>query len=151
MRRHALPMLVGAALVLLAAGIGLPLLHVDRLWVFTDSVSLWQAIVVLYAEGEVVLAVLLTLFSIVFPAAKLLGLLWLWRRPSPRLLAVVEGLGRWSMMDVLVVALLIVSLKGSGLVNAASAPGVYCFAAAVALSMIGGRLVPRPARNTDDA
>lgn len=137
-------MLAGVALALLAAGVGLPLLHIDRLWVFTETVSLWQAITTLYREGETFLGVLLTAFSIVFPAAKLLGVLWLWRRPSPRLAALVDGLGKWSMMDVLVVALLIVTLKGSGLVTAASAPGVYCFAAAVLLSMLSGALVRPP-------
>ncbi|EKV32808.1 Paraquat-inducible protein A [Caenispirillum salinarum AK4] len=137
------PILAGTALVLLGLGIGLPLLHIDRLWLFTDSVSLWQAIVTLYSEGEPFLAVVLTAFSIVFPVLKLIGVLWAWRRPSPRMAAVVDGLGKWSMMDVLVVALLIVTLKGSGLVNAASAPGVYCFAAAVLLSMIAGMLAKK--------
>lgn len=73
-----LPILALAALVLLALGIALPLLHIDRLWLFTDSVSLWQAIVTLYAEDETFLAVILTVFSIVFPVLKLLGVLWTW-------------------------------------------------------------------------
>lgn len=78
-----LPILALAALVLLALGIALPLLHIDRLWLFTDSVSLWQAIVTLYAEDETFLAVILTVFSIVFPVLKLLGVLWTWRRHLP--------------------------------------------------------------------
>jgi paraquat-inducible protein A len=147
MTRAALtPLLAGASLALLIAGIGLPLLHIDRLWLFTDSLSLWQAIVALYAEGESVLAVLLTLFSIVFPLLKLLGVLWVWRYPSPRVAVVVDALGKWSMMDVLVVALLILTLKSSGLADASSAPGVYCFAGAVLLSMLAGMLVKRKAR-----
>lgn len=62
---------------------------------------------------------------------------------SPRMAAVVDGLGKWSMMDVLVVALLVLTAKSSGLANAASAPGVYCFAGAVLLSMIAGMLAKK--------
>lgn len=144
MRRTALSfLLAGAALVLLALGIGLPLLHIDRLWLFTDSVSLWQAIVTLHTEGETVLAFLLTAFSIVFPTLKIVSILCLSTRPNPRWVAVMNGLGKWSMMDVLVVALVILTAKSSGLANAASAPGVYCFASAVALSMIAGMLATK--------
>lgn len=146
-RSWSVPLLAAAALAFLAAGVTLPLLTVSRLWVFEDEVSILAAIAGLWEGGELFLAVALLLFSIVFPAAKLAGVMTLWaavrpgRRAFARGLAVVEGLGRWSMMDVLVVALLIFSLKASGLASATSQPGLYCFAAAVVLSMAAtGRL-----------
>lgn len=149
--RLAVPLLSLAALALLAAGVILPLLRIDRLWLFSDTVSLWQAITALFDAGETFLAVVLTLFSIVFPAAKLGLLAVTWTllpvdgRAFRLALGALDTLGKWSMMDVLVTALLILSLKAQGLANAASAPGVYCFAAAVVLSMAAGGLVRRAA------
>lgn len=152
-RSRSVPVLAAAALGFLAAGVTLPLLTISRLWVFEDDVSILAAIAGLWDNGEAFLAVALLLFSIVFPAAKLAGVMTLWAvaRPGGRAfargLAVIDGLGRWSMMDVLVTALLIFSLKASGLASATSQPGLYCFAAAVVLSMAaGGRL--RAARPT---
>lgn len=148
-RRWSIPALAAAALAFLAAGVTLPLLTISRLWVFEDDVSILAAIHALWDNGETFLAAALLLFSIVFPAAKLAGVMGLWAfaRPGGGLMArglgVLDGLGRWSMMDVLVAALLIFSLKASGLASATSQPGLYCFAAAVVLSMSAGGALRR--------
>jgi paraquat-inducible protein A len=90
-------------------------------------------------------------FSIVVPAAKIVALLVAWLRlrrgasvPS-RLLRIVDGLGRWSLLDVLIVALVIVLLKSGSFTDATTAPAIYPFIAAVFLTAYGSRAVIRRA------
>ncbi len=53
-----------------------------------------------------------------------------------RLLYWLGILGKWSMMDVFVVAITVVLVKAGGLVNAEPQRGIYVFGAAVLSSMI---------------
>ncbi|MGO9986088.1 MAG: paraquat-inducible protein A, partial [Rhodomicrobium sp.] len=55
----------------------------------------------------------------------------------------IEWLGKWSMLDVLVLALLVFYAKSTGLADAVALPGVYFFAASVILTMIAYALIDR--------
>jgi len=96
----------------------------------------------LFREGEVWLSAILFIFSIIFPALKLIYLLALFAMPgssdSKRAgnLARLAWLGKWSMLDVLVLALVIFYVKSSGVADAVALPGIYFFAASVILTMI---------------
>ncbi len=72
-------------------------------------------IAALFMDGDVVVAVVLLLFSVLFPSVKL-ALLWgvLFRPQRPKLSLVrkLEALGPWSMADVFVVSVLVVAFKG---------------------------------------
>jgi paraquat-inducible protein A len=143
--------LIGAA-ICLAAGIMLPIMRVSRLFVFYRPISIIDAVQILFADGEWMTATVIALFSIVVPAGKIGALLLAWIRlrrgdsiPT-RLLWALDNLGRWSLLDVLVVALVIVVLKSGSFTDASSAPAIYPFVAAVFLTAFGSRAVLRRAR-----
>lgn len=143
--------LVGAA-VCLAAGVVLPIIRVSRLLVFPRPLSILDGVQILIADGDWLLAILIAGFSVVWPALKIGVLAFLWlqlRRGAPvslRLIAALDSLGKWSMLDVFVVALAIVMLKTGTLSDATGAPALYPFIAAVLLTAFAGRAVAREAR-----
>jgi paraquat-inducible protein A len=142
--------LIGAA-VCLIAGVTLPIMRVSRLIIFSRPISILDGVQILLADGDWLTATIIAAFSIVVPAAKIGALLMVWLRlqrsvPVPsRLLRIVDGLGRWSLLDVVIVALVIVLLKSGSFTDATSAPAVYPFVAAVALTAYGSRAVMRRA------
>ncbi|RDD61959.1 paraquat-inducible protein A [Ferruginivarius sediminum] len=128
-------------LAMLVAGWTLPLMTVSTFVWLDDSVSLLDTVVALWREGEWLLFAVVALFAVAFPLAKLLAGLWLWyrvdaRAPAlPRALGVLDLLGRWAMLDVFVVALLVVALKASLISEVTLHAGLYVFTAAVLLSI----------------
>jgi len=128
------------ALGLLFWGLTLPLLKVSKFWVFGDTISIVSAIKTLYGAGEIFLATVLLVFSIVFPAGKNLAMLAVLikgarvGRISRRLLQVVAVLGKWSMLDVFIVAILVASVKLGIQAHANVLSALYFFAASVLLT-----------------
>lgn len=131
--------------ILLVAGWTLPIMTVRRLMIFAERVSILEGAGVLWQEGQYVLCAVVVVFSVVFPALKTLVALWLWYAADargPRLgraLDWLEALGRWSMLDVFLVALVIAAFQISLVGEVATHAGLYVFTAAVVLSMLGVR------------
>lgn len=132
-RQRSIPWLIGAAFLLFATGIFFPFFHVTKLWLFDDAVSVVGGIITLFREGEYFLFTVLTLFTLVFPCVKLglLAIVWLEREHDlarvRRLHGWVESLGKWSMLDVFVVAILIVAMKSAAVANIHVGLGLYLF------------------------
>lgn len=106
-----------------------------------NTYSVISGIGELYEKGEIFLVVVLVLFSVLFPCAKLISLFLLCCDGTSARMRELHFkahafLGKWSMLDVFVVALLVVSLKLGDLVNVQIHKGVYLFAASVLLTMI---------------
>lgn len=146
-RRLAILALAGA-LVCLYAGVRLPIIELKRFFVFEDGYSILSMIATLADGGEWLLALIVGLFAIVFPLAKIAALgVVLTRFVSPERKALiarlVDALGKWSMLDVLVVAVLIVAVKITGLQKAATQPGLYLFVASIALTFLASRFARR--------
>lgn len=148
--RHASRFDVPAAIVLagglLVAGYTLPFMEVQKLVFFREDYSLLRSIVGMWEEGYYFLAIVIFVFSVVFPIGKLAALLMVWFMPMPperlaRALHWLGVLGKWSMLDVFVIALLIVLTRAGSLVEATPGVGVYLFAAAILLSMIATVLI----------
>jgi paraquat-inducible protein A len=135
-------LLLLAALGLLFAGLTLPVLSLEKFYVFSNVVSLWSALQQLIVEGEWGLVAIIGLFSVVFPILKIVWLFVLWNLESAtsdrhrRHLHWLAVFARWSMLDVFVVALLVVSVKLGALAQTRVEWGVYAFAASVVLSML---------------
>jgi len=95
----------------------------------------------LFAEGSVAVGGVILLFSVLLPAAKTLSLLFVSlfeTRPfAAKMVRFFKVLGKWSMLDVFVVALLVVYLgAGNGGTSRSEIEiGVYFFLAYVLLSM----------------
>lgn len=131
--RFGVPVLLAGALLLFGLGVFFPFFTVTKLWVFHDAVSVASGLITLFAEREYFLCGILTLFTLVFPLVKLglLSLIWLERGHDlarmRRLHHRVENLGKWSMLDVFVVAILIVAMKSASVADIRIGLGVYLF------------------------
>lgn len=140
-RRIDLPIAFVVAAVCLYFGLSEPLIHVEKAVFFTNEYSVWSGIVSLWNDGQWLLAAVVFFFSFVFPIAKLALLAWIWfasvtAARRRRLLELLENLGRWSMLDVFAVAILIVATKLGPIAHVDALPGVYWFCAAILLSML---------------
>lgn len=135
----------GVVALLLVIGWLTPIMTIERLIVFVERITILEGVARLWQAGEPFLAAVIVLFSVAFPAVKVLLALWLWYTTDPRAPALqrtldwLEMLGRWSMVDVFLVALVIVAVQSTLVAEATSHAGLYVFTAAVLLSMLGVR------------
>ncbi len=141
-RRFFLSLTILAASVCLALGISLPILKLTQFGFWTTEHSLLSTVGVLIREGQSFLGGIVLVFSIVLPVTKLLYLLLVSTLPPSEIarqsqrLRALEWLGKWSMHDVLVLALTIFFIKSQGVYDASSLNGVYFFTAAVLLMIL---------------
>jgi paraquat-inducible protein A len=136
--RLAPPILLFVATVAFALGVTLPLIRIERLYFFTEEPSLVGIIAALWRGGDPLLAIVIALFSVVFPSVKLLLLhvaAHSGRAAHDRLPAWLRGLSNWSMLDVVLVALVIFTAKTSGLATAFTRPGLWFFTLSVVLTV----------------
>jgi paraquat-inducible protein A len=146
---RSVPWLLAAAFLFFVAGVFFPFFHVTKFWVFHDAISVVTGIVTLLHEGEYFLFVVLSLFTLVFPCVKLglLAVIWGEREHDlvrvRRLLHWVEGAGKWSMLDVFVVAILIVAMKSAAVADLRIGPGLYLFTFSVIATQVASTIVAR--------
>jgi len=141
--------LYGGACVAYLLGIFLPFVTVLKqvnimgISVFSEknTVSMLGGIWQLLMEGQLLLFLVLFLFSILFPILKLFILYPICcdrgelsrTKKSLKFLSVT---GKWSMLDVLVIGILVVTLKLGDMVEVNIRAGMYFFTASVVTSMI---------------
>jgi paraquat-inducible protein A len=112
---------------LMRAGV-LPIFGLDEISVITGLQSLWAS--------DVFLALVVTFMAIFAPMAKTLGLaLVQFGLLSPRTMPALHVLGKCAMVDVFLIALYIVIVKGVGLATVEVAWGLYLFTACVLTSL----------------
>lgn len=141
-RHIALNLLLASAALAFGVGIWAPMLTLTRLVFLENTFSVLSGIQQLYLEGEYPLFVILGLFTLVLPVIKLTLLAWAWNRPwsaNRRWLCWLDVLGKWSMLDVFVVALLVVAIQMRWLADVVVQPGIYVFCAAILLAMLAVR------------
>lgn len=140
-------LLIAVSAFSLALGITQPLMRFEHLIFFSRTPSLIEMVAQLWTEGDRLLGAVVALFSIVFPAGKILA--------AQALLAAGEGdaairarmhwflgiVSKWSMMDVLVVALVIVAAKTSGFADAFTQPGLWFYATSVVTAAVATYLL----------
>ncbi len=139
--RWDIPAYLCAVLGLLITAQCLPVLAVKKFVFWKSSYSLWSGTIGLFRSGHFGLGSILFTFSILFPFAKLVILLALWcghftQEQRLKALKWLEFLGRWSMMDVFVVAIIVVIAKSGGALQASPRIGIYFFATAIILSLL---------------
>ena len=129
-------------LLFFIAGISMPILTISRLWILTDEVSVISGLWQLLEDQQYFIFLLIFVFSIVLPVVKLYYLFMLSTKNTihtqsySRYLHLMHRYGRWSMLDVFVVAVLIVTVKLGALADIAIEPGMYFFTAAIVLLML---------------
>ena len=147
--RYALPVLFVLAPFLFALGLTLPLMTFEKLFFFEENPSLFAIVSSLW-ESNILLALLVALFSIVFPFVKMAAVaaeaLTPPRTKSGWFARLVPILTKWSMMDVMLVAIVIAAAKTSGLANAFTEAGLWCYAGAALMTTVIQWLVARRAQ-----
>ena len=82
---------------------------------------------------------LIFLFSIIFPLFKLTVIIYVWNGSLndrlSRIMQWVHRFGKWSLLDVFVVAILVVTIKLDQLANMQIQYGLYLFLGSVIASM----------------
>ena len=130
------------ALALFLAGIVLPMMTLSKFIVVTNTFSVLSGVAELLRNGNYILFVIVAAFSLVLPLLKL-GVLW--RIVSPHrpageqlswYLHLMHRYGRWAMLDVMVVAVLIMTVKLGAIASIEVHYGLYVFGAAVLLIML---------------
>jgi paraquat-inducible protein A len=139
-----LSLLVAAALVYIPANL-LPIMHASSLGRSEDDTIL-AGVAYFWTSGDWPLAVVIFVASVMVPMLKLatLALLTLTARrgsdwhPHERatLYRVVERVGRWSMLDVFVVALTVALVHFGTFAFITAGPGALAFGAVVILTML---------------
>ncbi len=129
------------ALALYFPAILLPILTVEQLGQRHQS-SLLGGSLELLQHGNLFVGAIVLLFSIVFPLAKMIGLLelsWfgLLRRPQQAAMYHwMELASKWSMLDVMLLALLVMIVKLGGIVEFHFGPAVFAFVGCVGMNML---------------
>jgi len=121
-----------------------PIMSVQTWIFFYKDVSIFDVTRQLYEDEFLVLAGLVFIFAIIFPGLKLLvmGRAWahLWSEGGGERfglsLKLFDIMGKWSMLDVFIVAVVIVGMQSSFVSNVEIYPGLYYFAASVLISML---------------
>ena len=130
------------SLGLLIAGVTVPTMTIETLPLFEEDVSVLGGLAVLWDDGQYALFAVLLVFSLLFPAAKLLLALWAWFlakwRPAPpvRTMQVLDRLAKWSMLDVFVIAVVVAAVNIAIIGDVFVQPGLYCFTGSVLLSKV---------------
>lgn len=131
------PVLFAIAAICLALGLFLPIIRFETLYFFEETPSLLELVAALFRGGDIALSLVVGLFSVAFPIAKLAGIgLQLSGRAGDSGLfrRVMPHLSKWSMMDVMLVAIVVFAAKSSGLANAVSQPGLWFYAASTLIA-----------------
>ena len=142
-----LGLLILAAAAALLAGWLLPVMTVRTLLVFYDEVSIITGAFRLLDSGDYLIFLVIVVFTVLLPVGKLVFayVAWGWLNVEDprvrRVLGWVEAIGRWSMLDVFVAALLVVVIKLSLISDVEIHAGLYVFMLAVMLSMIAVRRI----------
>ncbi|MDO5055995.1 MAG: paraquat-inducible protein A [Lautropia sp.] len=137
-------LLVTAIILYLPANL-LPVMSTSTLFGESQDTIL-SGVVYFWASGEWALAAIIFIASFLIPLFKLGGMVllviltqWgsLWRLAErTRLYEVIEWVGRWSMLDVFVVAVTSSLVQMPGVAVIQSGPGIAAFGAVVVLTML---------------
>jgi paraquat-inducible protein A len=122
----------------------LPILTMVELGVTTSN-TIIGGIIYFWKGGAYPIALVILVASIIIPLLKIIALTWLCLaasgklKPSPAMLGKIywftELLGRWSMVDIFVVGILVALVQLGNYMTVTAGPGALAFAGVVVLTM----------------
>ena len=118
-----------------------PIMTVSQLMFLEEQVSILDGVLTLARHGELFLFMMVLVFSVIIPALKLFFSYILWCRVDvndnkfQNRLRMIEGLGKWSMTEVFLVALVVAAVKVSVISDIHLHWGLYFFSGSIILSM----------------
>lgn len=139
--------LIAAAILYVPANL-LPIMHTSTL-VGGEDDTIMSGVIVLAETGSWPLALLVFFASVMVPMLKLIALALLvisirqgWKSPPLgrlRLYRLVEFVGRWSLLDIYVLTLLVALVQLQALATVEPRPGALAFGAVVVLTLLSAR------------
>lgn len=133
--------LILAALAHYPFAMFLPILKVEELGLARD-VNIVDGIRALYSAGRPFIGTAILMFSVVLPLGKIVGLYFLAARSKGiasqihgKFFWLVELIGRWGMLDVFLVAIILAVVK-IDMVQMSPGPGLAAFTVCVVLSLL---------------
>lgn len=139
-----LALLVTAAILYIPANL-LPIMRTVSFGNVTDS-TIISGFLLMWQDGEYPVALVILLASVVVPIVKILIMFWLCylvlapvavrSKLTTRIYLLVDWVGRWSMVDVLVVAILAALVRFGLLMSVYPGVGALVFAAVVIITML---------------
>jgi paraquat-inducible protein A len=134
-----------AAIVLYIPALTLPVMTASTLFQ-VQSDTILSGVVALWISGSWLLAVIVFIASIAVPMLKILSLGFLaWStqmrsvaipRERTQIYRLLERIGRWSMLDIYVITLLVSLVHFEKIANMSAGPGAIAFGAVVVLTML---------------
>ncbi|MDP6474432.1 MAG: paraquat-inducible protein A [Alphaproteobacteria bacterium] len=131
-----------AAAALLVVGWLVPIMTVRRFLFFEDRISVLQALEALLERQQYLLFFTMLIFSMLLPLVKIFLAWRLWRRHDVLAekfdisLKRAEILGRWSMLDVFLMAIAVAAVNLSLIADVHLHWGLYALSGGVLLSLI---------------
>ncbi|MEN8165922.1 MAG: paraquat-inducible protein A [Pseudomonadota bacterium] len=129
------------ATLLLILGLSTPMITISQFIVIRTPFSIVSGIYELLKNGHFFLFLVVASFSVMLPLLKIWVLFRIVRNKqansstNQKILHLMHEYGRWSMLDVLVVAVLIVAVKLGPIASIEVHYGLYVFGIAVLLIM----------------
>ena len=137
-------LLITAVILYIPANL-LPMMHTSSLF-GSQSDTIMSGVVYFWTSGSWYLALIIFFASIMVPLLKMIALTLLlataqrrsrWQQEQrARLYRLVEFVGRWSMLDIYVVAVIVALVQLQGLATIEPGPGAAAFGAVVVLTML---------------
>lgn len=138
-------MLATAALLYIPANL-LPVMYTRSIGGGAEGDTIMSGVILFWTTGSPGLAIIIFIASIAVPVSKLVALAWLnvtaqlRSRAVPlartRAYRVVEFIGRWSMLDIFVVALTVSLVRFDALATITAGPGAIAFGCVVIVTMV---------------
>lgn len=136
-----LRLILVATAVFLALGLVSPIITLKKFMLVENTFSVLGGVMQLFLEGQFFLFIVIMGFSVLLPALKI-GVLFHLLSPKiksgarlDRYLHWMHVYGKWSMLDVFIVAVLVVAVKLGAIASVEMRYGLYFFALAVVLTM----------------
>jgi len=135
-------LLLAVAGLLLTIGLVAPIITFKKFFFIQNTFSILTACWSLLKQGQIFLFSVITLFSIILPIFKLILLTKLVLSKSlisgstKKVLGLIHRFGKWSMLDVFVVAILVVVIKLGAIGSVEKHIGLYAYAGAAILIML---------------
>ena len=136
-----LRLLLIVSALLFGIGLFVPLITISKFIVINNSLSVISGLRELISGGQILIFLIVGIFSVVLPVVKIGFLFLLLKSDSvntpqhKKLLYLMHEYGRWTMLDVMVVAVLIVTVKLGVIASIEVHIGLYLFGIAVLLLM----------------
>ncbi|MHA6494026.1 paraquat-inducible protein A [Pseudomonas borbori] len=142
---HTWALLLTAAILYIPANV-LPIMTVSSLGSSAQADTIMSGVIELLSYGMYPIAAVVFVASIVVPTFKLLGIGFLLysvqrhqvmsRRQRVLMYRFIEWIGRWSMLDIFVIAILVAVVKFGSLASVEPGLGAAAFASVVILTML---------------